>query len=271
LLGRDWAGARNRSERDDRDSLFRALEAALASDTVVVPVLLDHAEVSSEQLPPALSPLTRIAPVRATDDYWDEAVERIVGRVGEPAPRGLLARARHVRRRVKVGAGIGLVSSVVGILATFGIFEKTEPERGTLTVNDQPAVGLALDEYLRDFPEEGGRPPDYPVESDTEGYVYAVHVGLERAQSDNYGIHWTIRDPGTRRRLKPFAGLAQLSFPGLRFTDRTANGLHHVWVPCPDRDGLEYIVVFALVNEDRQNHALESAEGGKGDCRVIEE
>jgi hypothetical protein len=270
LVGASWLNAKDARRRrlldNPHDPVRRALQDALASKTHVIPVTLAGVAMPhADELPEALCPLAELEPIRASADYWEATVDRLVERV-RARRSGASRIAALMRRRPKlsIAATVATVGGIVSILGALGFLSPAKPERGTVEVKQRAQVGVTLPEYLQ--ANDGADPPTYPVEKGAEGYVYDVVVRLDDAAEDSYSLRWTVRDEGQGKTVEPFANRV-----GDRFGPAEASGVHKVWVPCPPQDGLRYIVQFMLVNDMRPSPQLNSDESPPGDCRKVEE
>jgi len=218
--------------------------SALAAGVAVVPFLLEGAAMpSAGDLPPGLARFAAMEPVHASSEYWDPSVARVVERLA-PAPRR--------RRRIDGGtvlkagaAAIATAASVVGILASLGVFPDDPPQRGTVAVAERAANGATLDRYLAELAgEDAARPPDFGVRPDTQGDVYRVDLNVSNPAGDRYALEWTMVDEGSGG---PMAGF--VDEVALRLAAEDVTGVHEVWIPCPEIDGQRYVISFDLVDE----------------------
>jgi hypothetical protein len=275
VIGPGWLDSRDGAGRqrlaDPSDPLRSSVEQALGDGRTVIPLIPDGGSLpSASELPPSLAPLAKLEPVRASDDYWDAALDRLIGRLGarEPATESRLRRlARRYLKLATITAVIGAAAAIVAILKTFGVFDNPEHERGALTVDPTPASGITVGRFMADFARRGQPRPDDGGDLDAQGYVYDVQVDLARPQAKRYTIRWTIREQATNAVVH---GLRDRV--GDRFPARLAPGTHEVWVPCPPNlDDVPYVVRFTLVNEAHPDAPpLDSKPSGLGDCRMTE-
>ena len=263
----------------DAGRVRRALERAVRERAGIVLVTLEGAAVPAPaDLPPPLAPIGDLDPIRASNEYWDATVDSVVARIEQVAPggrsgrRGWLTRladaALHASRRVKIGATVGVVGGILGILVTLGIIDPgPDPEqRGTVEVSANAANAVTFEDFLELFDPTDDVPK--PVPDDTEGYVYDLTVRLDDPENDRYALRWTARvaDGG-----KPIAGRRDLL--GARFDAARATGVHRVWVPCPppEFDAVAYVVEFVLVDESQRSEpALDRVDGPRGECLFVE-
>jgi hypothetical protein len=154
VIGRGWAddpdghGGRRLDRADD--FVRHEVRAALRGDVVVVPVLVDGAELPSEQsLPDDLRPLVRRQAATIRDESWHRDVDALIRQLTD-GPDAETDR-RPNRALLAVGAlAVVLVIAAVGVLATRGGGESsfTEPERcdqpdgtwTTATVDGEPVT-----------------------------------------------------------------------------------------------------------------------------------
>jgi hypothetical protein len=250
------------------DRVRRDLVAALAANVAIVLVAIDPGGIpTSADLPPELSPLGALDPVRASDDYWDAALERIIERINKrrALPRSRLAALSRASRRLRIGAAVSVVGGVLGILATLGAFSSHPPEGGSISVSSGAANGLTFRQYVAAFAGPSEQPQPYSGPIDMQGYVYDIKITLENPEGSHFGVRWTERDTNQKHVI---AGqrdvLAELLAP------QRASGAHHIWVPCPPLDSVAYIVEFSLVDESApQKPPLDSAESQPGSCRIL--
>lgn len=247
----------------------RALQQAFAARAPVVPFLVGGASLpSGGDLPPEIAGIADLTPVRASDEYWSTSADAVVRRLALHRAHRTTRLAALVRRRPAlsaVAAVIGIVTSVVGMLAALGMFDGDDPEAGTIEVAPTPTSGLTLHEFLSD--SEGGVRPGLPVPADTEGYAFNVTVTLERAEDNRYTLRWTLRDQGQNRVIPPYQDVAGEHFPA----DEAA-GVHRLWIPCPKQDALPFVVALALVNDTKPRRPLDEASSkAVGSCRVVED
>jgi hypothetical protein len=150
LIGAQWLdmrGSDGRRRLDDPDDFARMeVEAALARDVRVIPVLVQDARMPEpEQLPPSLAPLARRHAIELSDERWDydvgrliEVLDRTLGngapvreRVRHgPPPRGWRARLRtaaadHPLRAFGAGVALTLAVGAVALWAA-GVFKGPE-------------------------------------------------------------------------------------------------------------------------------------------------
>jgi hypothetical protein len=146
LIGAQWLDMRDahghRRLDDPNDFARLEVEAALARDVRVIPVLLQDAKMPEpEDLPESLAPLARRHAIELSDERWDydvgrliEVLDRTIGNGVAPKPR---APERPVPARLRAalaahparafGAGV-LLTLVVGALALWaaGVFAGPE-------------------------------------------------------------------------------------------------------------------------------------------------
>jgi hypothetical protein len=140
LIGRGWVDATDAEGRrrlDDADDFVRLeLESALAREIVVIPALVQGAEIPhARELPPSLVPLTRRQGIALRDIGWHDDVGRLIRRLerlaegateGEtPSPPPIAAAtARPLWRRRKlllpVGVLVAALATLVAALAVRG-------------------------------------------------------------------------------------------------------------------------------------------------------
>jgi hypothetical protein len=146
LIGAQWLDMRDahgRRRLDDPNDFARLeVEAALARDVRVIPVLLQDAKMPEpEDLPESLAPLARRHAIELSDERWDydvgrliEVLDRTLGNGVAPKPRApegpaparlRAAMAAHPARAF--GAGV-LLTLVVGALVLWaaGVFSGPE-------------------------------------------------------------------------------------------------------------------------------------------------
>ena len=250
----------------------RALERAVEGDAGVVLVTVDGADApAAADLPAKLARLADLDPVAASNEYWDATVDSVVARIGQAAPehgrQGALGRiadaVMRASRRVKIGATVGVVAGVLGILATLGVIGPDPDQRATIEVSADAANAVTYEEFLDRFEQTDEVPR--PVPDDTQGYVYDLEVRLDDPESERYALRWTARvaDGGT-----PIDGRRNLV--AVRLAAERATGVHRVWVPCPpaaEFDGVPYVVEFVLVDESQPSAPpLDRADGPPGEC-----
>ena len=255
VVGRGWA--RDPSEQPARQAVRRALGAGLD----VVPFVIEGAAMPpAGDLPPELGPFAAVEPVRASSEYWESSVERVVERVPRAAGRRRRIDGRTV---LKTGAAvIGTAASVVGILAALGVF--VDPaQRATVAVQERAANGVTLDRYLAE--EDPPRPPAYGVPADTQGYVYGVRLRLANPSGDRYALRWTMVDEGSGGAIAGFEAKIALSL-----ASEDVAGLHKVWIPCPEIDAQRYVISFELVEEADRSRSLDDDDSPPGECRLTE-
>jgi hypothetical protein len=124
VIGRGWLSATaadGRRRLDDPDDVLRLeLERALAHDLVVIPALVQGAQLpAAEELPPPLAPLVRRQAIALRDDAWRDDVARLLGRlesVGRRAEGQAAAPAGRRRARLRRGptAAVLAVAAVLG-------------------------------------------------------------------------------------------------------------------------------------------------------------
>ncbi len=255
------------------DRVRRALERALVAGTPIVAVTTGDASAPAPaDLPPSLA---EVDPVTLSDEYWEASVERVVARIQRVRPVPLARAWRRAadvllrqRRRVKVGAAVSVVGGVVGILAALGVIPPDPPQRGKVAVSDSATSSVTFDAYLKGA-DHGPDTPRNPVTDDSEGYVYDVDVTLDDPRSDRYALRWSLREDGGGAPVQDRQDLL-----GLRFSAERATGAHEVWVPCPplpSYDDVDYVVVFALVDESQPDMPpLARVQGPPADCMFVE-
>jgi hypothetical protein len=147
IIGAQWLdmrGADGRRRLDDPDDFARMeVEAALARNVRVIPVLVQEARMpEAEQLPASLAPLARRHAIELSDERWDydvgrliEVLDRTLGNGAapkrKPAPRKPIgvrvreAAAGHPARAF--GAGV-LLTLAIGAIALWaaGVFSGPE-------------------------------------------------------------------------------------------------------------------------------------------------
>jgi len=171
-------------------------------------------------------------------------------------------------RRVKIGATVGVVAGVLGILATLGVIGPDREQRGTIDVSANAANAITYEGFLELFEPIDDVPRPIAASDDVEGYVYDLDVDLDDPESDSYAVRWTARvaDGGT-----PIPGRRNIL--GARFEAGRASGVHRVWVPCPPArfDAVAYVVEFVLVDESQPSAPpLDRADGPRGECLFVE-
>jgi hypothetical protein len=126
VIGPTWATAADERGRrlDDPDDFVRVeIRTALARKIRIIPVLVGHTEmVDDEQLPDDLKPLTRWNAIRIVEEYYDEAVERLVRsltpELGEPAHGG-----SEERGDAKITSLRGEAEAAIGVEDWFGAIQ----------------------------------------------------------------------------------------------------------------------------------------------------
>lgn len=261
----------------EADRVRRVLERAVRERAGIVLVALDGAAVPARaDLPPPLAVLDDLDPIVASDEYWDATVDRVVEQIEavddrtarRTLPQRVAAFVLRQSRRVKIGAAVGVVAGILGILATLGIIGPDPMQRGTIEVSANAANGLTYERFVELFEPSGDVQPPIPNPGDTEGYVYDLDVTLDDPEGDRYALRWTARvaDGGT-----PIAGRQNLV--GARFGADAASGVHRLWVPCPPPtfDAVAYVVEFVLVDESKPGQPpLDRADGPRGECLFLE-
>ncbi|HUB77000.1 MAG TPA: toll/interleukin-1 receptor domain-containing protein, partial [Solirubrobacteraceae bacterium] len=153
VIGRDWVSATGsdggRRLDDPGDYVRLEVEAAIARDVRVVPVLIHDARIpAAEELPESLAPLVDYNAIELTRRHWDTDVQHLIDGleriVGAEAPRRGRGRARGVgipstgaqtrserrdrsgrsgagrRGRVLLALAVAAVALAAGVLATLG-------------------------------------------------------------------------------------------------------------------------------------------------------
>jgi hypothetical protein len=119
VIGRTWAGdtyspddqGGRRLDRPD-DFVRHEVRAALRGDVVVVPVLVDGAELPSEpSLPDDLRPLVRRQAVRLRDESWHRDVEALIRQL----TRGPDVEATGRRRRALIISGLAAIAAIAAV------------------------------------------------------------------------------------------------------------------------------------------------------------
>ena len=143
LIGAQWLDmrdAKGRRRLDDPNDFARLeVEAALARDVRVIPVLLQDAKMPEpEDLPASLAPLARRHAIELSDERWDYDVGRLIevldrtignGVPAKPRPRPAMpigarlreAAAAHPARAFGAGALLTLVLGAI-VLWAAGVF-----------------------------------------------------------------------------------------------------------------------------------------------------
>lgn len=146
VIGREWVGSVDETGRrrldNPADVLRLEVTAALERKTLVIPVLVEKAEMPRPQeLPEALRPLTRRQAIELTDASWDHDVGRLAAAItaatGTPTrPRRGVRSRRTLPRRplIAVAAVVALlvVAQAVRLLAADG--GGPEPMTGRLNI-----------------------------------------------------------------------------------------------------------------------------------------
>ena len=101
VIGRSWTAARSPSARSrlfDADDYVRMeVEAALAQDIPVIPILVEDARMPADRdLPESLRPLTYRQALEISDSRWSYDTERLVQQLGR---HGLVPRTPDTRAR----------------------------------------------------------------------------------------------------------------------------------------------------------------------------
>jgi TIR domain-containing protein len=160
LIGAQWLDMRDahgRRRLDDPNDFARLeVEAALARDVRVIPVLLQDAKMPEpEDLPDSLAPLARRHAIELSDERWDydvgrliEVLDRTIGdgappkqRAAEPPLPARLRAAMSAHPARAFGAGV-LLTLVVGALVLWaaGVFSGPEFKASFATPRDGQTV-----------------------------------------------------------------------------------------------------------------------------------
>jgi len=261
LAGPRWAEGLT----DDGDSVRLELEQAVSGGKPVIPVLIDGAErATAASVPASLSGLPGTEPVIVSDGHWDADVERLVGILRGFGPRGRLRGISIPRKRWSISGALGIVGAILGIMSYFGYFD--DPEVGTVAIEGR-TPNVALERHLRDarhlakFYTEPGK---------TDGWVYRVRVGLDRAEGDRYRLLWTLVQPTVETEIEPLVDRV-----GDDFAAGDAPGIHRVWTSCAPQpqanEVFPFRVVVSLVRVGKPERPLATAIGEVAECREREE
>ena len=126
VIGPQWvtaSGERGRRLDDANDFVRVEVRTALARKIRIIPVLVGNAEmVTEDQLPEDLRPLTRWNAVRIVEDYYDQAIEKLVRslvpELGEPVSDDSAPHAD-----AKVRALRGEAEAAIGVEDWFGAIQ----------------------------------------------------------------------------------------------------------------------------------------------------
>lgn len=261
VVGAQWQVG----SREDR--VRRALETAFRGSGRVVVVQLPEAVMPEpDDLPPGLAELADVDPVGASDEYWHATVEHVVARVrslARPGGRRFWDRVR-TRPKLSIGAAVATLAAIVGMLSTLGVFAETPTERGTVVVDENGvANGITLAEWASDAGDVGKESPSQPDTPGSDGYGFEVQLTLDHPEDDRYALRWTARDFTQGR---PIAGFRDIVWRW--YAADQVTGPHHVWVPCPPLDAVQFVVWFELTNESTPERPLLGRDSSPvGDCR----
>jgi hypothetical protein len=260
VIGPGWAQA-------PEPRAVAAVEHALASETTVVPVVVDPAPMPrADELPASIAGLAALEPVAASSEYWAATIDRVQRAIPPPRRHGLARVVALVRRRPRwsIAGLIGAVTGVVGVLHAIGVINPP-PETHALGLPGPAGGEITFDRYLRKHRDEHVTRGDYPLRPDLEGVVYRVEVSLENARHEHYSLRTNLKDAETDN---PPEGIRP-AFVGARFSPAEAGRIHYVWVPCVPND-LEFYAEFELVDDATAARLESRASPKKETCRDVE-
>jgi hypothetical protein len=188
LIGRRWIdaadehGARRLLEPDDWVRI--ELAHALARDgTVVIPVLVQGAVMPrADELPDDLRPLALRHAVELTDARWRYDVERLLGQLGRPRGRRVLA---SPRAKWGVAAAALVTAIAVVAVATGG---------GGGEGATDPTVGCPNPPATRSFTPAGATPVSIVFANATSGRVQIFWLDTTGSRQ-----RFGVLEPGARR------------------------------------------------------------------------
>jgi len=126
VIGPDWTKAADERGRrlDDTNDFVRVeIRTALARKIRIIPVLVGDAEmVSEDELPEDLRPFSRWNAIRIVEDYYDEAIDKLVRslvpELGEPASKDNAPQADAKTRSLR-----GEAEAAIGVEDWFGAIQ----------------------------------------------------------------------------------------------------------------------------------------------------
>jgi hypothetical protein len=148
VIGPDWADADGRARLSDPgDFVRREVLGAIERDTLVVPVLVQGAEMpSAETLPEPLQPLGRRHALALSDVAWGRDVDRLIATLRERIPRQAerRERVRRHRRLLLVLGVLGLGAAGALGAALLGDRESPAPAALRIAGREVPVGGYPL-------------------------------------------------------------------------------------------------------------------------------
>ena len=130
VIGSEWLAPDkdgNRRLDDPDDTLRTEVATALRQGVPVVPVLIEDARMPErDELPEELKPLAAIQGRRLADADWSHHFERLLQdleRSGMPPPGARWGRLLADRRVVAIGALVGSIVTLVGVLIALGVLD----------------------------------------------------------------------------------------------------------------------------------------------------
>jgi outer membrane protein assembly factor BamB len=148
IIGPDWAdvadGVGRRRLEDPEDFVRREVLGAIERDTLVVPVLVQGAEMPpAERLPEPLRSLGRRNAISLTDAGWSRDVTRLVAtlRARIPDEPVVAGRGRATRLRVALVAAVVCAAAATGVALALGGDGDPPGDRAALRVTAQAPVG----------------------------------------------------------------------------------------------------------------------------------
>jgi TIR domain len=196
LIGDQWLtitdenGTRRIESADDFVRL--EIEAALSRDVLVVPVLVDNAEMpNAVDVPPSLAPLTRRQALELSPSRFDfdtsrllRVLEKTVAEAQLAAPVAEPPRTwrRRLSRRTQVAAAV--VAAAIASIAAFVILRPDSPSSGS-----PPSQGDAI--FSDDFSSRANNWNETGGERDGGHYVdgaYRIHTTWAEGHFSDHGF-----------------------------------------------------------------------------------